>query len=232
MMGDTEFDTEGGGNGNGNGGGSNDGSGSGGTGDADCQDGDGDGFGEDCNAGPDCDDSDPDVNPGEQESCDEIDHNCDGDPMAGCECPDDGVGGDCNTPYDLGTIAPTESSLGVVGNVPTEDGLDWYQVSFPLADVRPGMGTPTISFAINEGEEFAFDVVYDQCGNEGMPCGMGGDGAGLAVGLTDWTFVDDDPGCCSAPTDSMVPWPSTVYIRVYRTTTGSSCGAYQLQASR
>jgi hypothetical protein len=205
---------------------------SGDTSDEDCDDQDGDGFGDGCNAGSDCDDADPEVNPGEMEQCDDIDHNCDGDAQAGCECPDDGVAGDCNTPYDLGSLEPAASTVGVVGNVPNEGGIDWYQISFPLAAERPGMGTPTINFAINEGDAFTFDVVYDQCGGDGMPCGMGGDAAGLAVGLTEWTFVDDDPGCCTPPMDSMVPWPATVYIRVSRTTTGSSCAAYQLQASR
>jgi hypothetical protein len=205
---------------------------SGGTSDGDCEDADGDGFGEGCNAGPDCNDDDPDVNPGEQELCDDVDQNCDGDPQAGCECPDDGVAGDCNTPYDLGALEMGASTVGVVGNVPTEGGIDWYKISFPLAAMRPGLGTPTINFAINEDQAFTFDVLYDQCGAEGMPCEAGGDASGLAIGLTEWTFVDDDPGCCTAPMDSMVPWPATIYIRVSRTTAGSSCAAYQLQAFR
>ena len=200
--------------------------------DEDCVDEDGDGFGEGCNAGGDCDDADPEVNPGEMEACDDVDQNCDGDPQAGCECPDDGVAGDCNTPYDLGALEPGNMTVGVVGNVPAEGGIDWYQISYPLAGARPGMGMPSLSFAINEGDAFVFDVVYDQCGGDGMPCEAGGDGAGLAIGLTEWTFVDDDPMCCTPPMDSMVPWPATVYIRVQRTTTGSSCAAYQLQASR
>ncbi len=200
--------------------------------DDDCIDEDGDGFGEGCNAGGDCDDSDPEINPGQMELCDDIDQNCDNDPMAGCECPDDGVAGDCNAPYDLGALDPGGMTVGVVGNVPSEGGIDWYKISFPLADTRPGLGTPTLSFAINEGDAFVFDVVYDQCGGDGMPCEMGGNASGSAVGLTDWSFVDDDPGCCTPPMDSMVPWPSTVYIRVQRTTPGSSCAAYQLQASR
>jgi hypothetical protein len=235
----TDTDPSGGnGNGNGPGGNSDDSVSSGqtgdtsGTSDGDCEDQDGDGFGEGCNAGTDCNDDDPEINPGMMEACDEVDQNCDGDPQAGCECPDDGVDGDCNNPYDLGSLEPGGMTVGVVGNVPTDGGIDWYQISFPLADVRPGLGTPTLSFAVNEGDAFVFDVVYDQCGGDGMPCGMGGDAGGLAVGLTEWTFVDDDPGCCTAPMDSMVPWPATIYIRVQRTTTGSSCATYQLQASR
>ncbi len=204
----------------------------GGTGfDVDCVDNDGDDYGENCIAGPDCNDDDAEINPGAMERCDEVDWNCDTDPQMGCECPDDGVGSNCNLPFDLGTLEMGANVMGVVGNVPIENNFDWYQVSFPT-DARPGAGTPTISFAINEGEAFVFDVVYDQCGAGGMPCGNAGAPEGLAEGLTEWTFVDDDPGCCTAPMDSLVQWPNQVYVRVYRTTAGSSCSAYQLQVSR
>ena len=57
-------------------------------------------------------------------------------------------------------------------------------------------------------------------------------GTGAAIGLTTWTFVDDQPGCCTPPTDSMVAWPNDLHLRVYRTTPGLSCAAYQLQFSR
>lgn len=196
-----------------------------------CEDEDGDSFGEGCPAGPDCNDMDPQANPGLPEQCDAVDHNCDGDAMAGCECPDDGVGGDCNTPEMLGELGLGQVIAGVVGNVPGENGLDWYQAGFPI-EVRPGAGTPTIDFAVNEGGVFVFDVVTSPCATEGAPCMTGGADGGFAVGLTSWSFVDDDPGCCAPPSDSMQPWPSTVYIRVYRTDAGASCAAYQLQISR
>ena len=46
---------------------------------ADCWDGDGDGYDDEACGGTDCDDADPDVNPGEVETCDNgIDDDCDG----------------------------------------------------------------------------------------------------------------------------------------------------------
>jgi hypothetical protein len=195
-----------------------------------CQDADGDNFGINCAAGEDCNDDDPDVNPGAAETCDGVDQNCDDMIDNGCDCPDDGISGDCNAPQDLGMLAVGDSVLSVVGNVPQEGSLDWYSVSFP-APARPGEGTPTIFFSINEGDAFVFDVVAEQCGANGVACTSGGTN-GVGIGLTDWSFVDDDPGCCTAPMDSMVPWPNQVFLRVYRTTMGASCATYQLNVSR
>ncbi|MEX1369012.1 MAG: putative metal-binding motif-containing protein [Nannocystaceae bacterium] len=195
-----------------------------------CIDGDGDGYGEDCAAGPDCDDGNADINPGAGEACDGFDDNCDGEIDNGCECPDDGVSGACNSPTDFGVIEVGDNVVGVVGTVPQEGAVDWYTVSFP-AGVRPGEGTPTLGFAINSGDAFVFDVVENQCDAEGAPCTDGGT-MGAAVGLTSWSFADTDPGCCSPPMDALQPWPNQVYVRVYRTSVGASCDSYQLQASR
>ncbi len=198
--------------------------------DPDCVDEDGDDFGENCQAGEDCNDEDPGVNPGAPEACDGVDQNCDMIADNGCECPVDNVSSNCNLPTDLGALQPGESKVGVVGNVPQEGAIDWYKVAFPNVG-RPGMGTPAISFAINEGEAFVFDVVTGQCAAAGATCSSGGS-SGQAIALTDWSFVDNDPLCCAPPNDSMVPWPNEVYLRVYRTSGGASCTAYQLQVAR
>lgn len=210
---------------------SSSGTGGGPGGGGDCIDNDGDGYGDGCVAGDDCDDDNVEINPGAMEQCDAVDWNCDEDPEAGCECEDDGVGSNCNLPFDLGVIAVASSKTGVVGNVPVENNFDWYQVSFPTP-IRPGEGTPTIGFAVNTEEQFVFDVLTAQCGAGGMPCGNAGAPEGIAEGLTDFSFVDDDPGCCTEPMDALVAWPELVYIRVYRTTPGSSCAVYQLEVSR
>jgi hypothetical protein len=84
-------------------------------GEAQCQDGDGDGYGDpgipqcDNGSAEDCDDGDPDVNPGAQENCENgIDDDCDGlidgaDPDCEGECEDNdgdgyGEGPDCLGP--------------------------------------------------------------------------------------------------------------------------------------
>ena len=68
----------------------------------DCTDGDGDGYGTgvDC-LGPDCDDTDPGVNPGEVEACDDgIDNNCDGQIDEGCGTTCGNVGDPCTANED------------------------------------------------------------------------------------------------------------------------------------
>jgi hypothetical protein len=199
--------------------------------DAECIDNDGDGYGENCPAGPDCDDDDPDVNPGADEKCNGQDDNCDGEIDNGCECPEDGVSSNCNQPTSLGTLAAGDMVLSVVGTVPQESSLDWFTVSFP-ADGRPGGGMPAIEFAINEGDAFVFDVVSAQCQATGIDCGEGGNDNNVGIGLDAWSFVDDDPDCCAPPNHALTPWPEQIYLRVYRTTPGASCATYQLRATR
>jgi hypothetical protein len=196
----------------------------------DCIDLDGDGYGDGCPAGPDCDDDDPEVHPGADEKCNGQDDNCDGEVDNGCDCPEDGVSGNCNMPTDLGPLSPGDMVLSVVGTVPQESALDWYTVSFP-AGSRPGEGMPAIEFAINEDDAFVFDVVSGQCQATGIGCGEGGTN-GAGIGLDAWSFVDDEPGCCTPPNHAMMPWPEQIYLRVYRTTAGASCGTYQLRVSR
>lgn len=214
------------------GGGSGGGSGNG-NGNADgieCNDGDGDDYGDGCVAGPDCDDNDPAINPAASEACNGVDDNCDDMVDNGCECPDDGVSGSCNGPTDLGIVDVGGSSLSVVGNVPQESSFDWYVVSYPAA-ARPGEGVPTLSFTINTGSAFVFDVFNAQCDTMAASCGEGGT-MGQAMGLTSWNFEDSNPDCCTPPMDSLQPWPNEIFVRVYRTSVGPSCDTYQLEASR
>ena len=67
---------------------------------ADNADRDGDSFLSDACGGQDCDDQDPDTHPGQPESCDQADNDCDGEIDNGFDADDDSwtsCGGDCDS---------------------------------------------------------------------------------------------------------------------------------------
>ncbi len=149
----------------------------------------------------------------------------------GLDC-DDGLGNLCGNPYDLGSIAEGETVMSQTSTIITAGVADWFQVAFPAIN-RPGGGTPSISFLQNDDDAFVFDVFTGMpCGGEAASCGEGGDENSQATNLTEYTYTDDQPDCCSPPDDSMVPWPGQLYIRVYRADGGETCSAYRLTLSR
>ena len=148
----------------------------------------------------------------------------------GLDCAD-GLGNLCGNPYDLGGVDEGEAAMSQTTTIITPGVADWFQVSF-LAVNRPGGGTPTIVFAQNDNEAYRFDVYTTMpCGGTPASCGEGGDN-GQAKNLLEYSFTDDQPDCCSPPDDSMVSWPGTLYIRVYRVDDGGDCSTYQLQLTR
>ncbi len=147
----------------------------------------------------------------------------------GVECMQNGLGNLCGNPYDIGSVMAGATAMGPAVTVSSAAVSDWYKVSFPAVK-RPGEGTPTLKFASNEGDVFRFDLTTTTpCMGQPVSCASGGDG-GVAKGLKEWSFVDDQPMCCTPPDDGMVAWPGVLYVRVYRT--DDACGGYQLMATR
>ena len=96
----------------------------------------------------------------------------------------------------------------------------WYLVAFPTS----GAGAPTISFSINTGGIYKFDVKTNSCATTAV-CGTGSANAATA-----YRFTDDTAG--TAFRTRGVAWPATVYVRVYRTNGVNSCNTYQLRVAR
>ena len=137
----------------------------------------------------------------------------------------------CGNPYDLGSVNVGGVATGPQLTLLTPGAADWYKVSFPAVN-RPGGGVPTLEFAVNDDDAFRFDLTTGTpCMGQVMSCGQGGE-AGKATALKEWSFADDLAECCQDPAESLVPWPGTVYVRVYRPAGGESCAAYQLAVSR
>ncbi len=148
----------------------------------------------------------------------------------GLDC-DDGLGNLCGNPYDLGSLAEGDTAMSQTSTIITAGVADWFQVSFPAVN-RPGGGTPSISFAQNDDDAFRFDIFSDMaCGGTPASCGEGGE-SNQATNLLEYTYTDDQPDCCAPPDDSMVSWPGTVFIRVFRIDEGETCAAYQLILQR
>ena len=109
----------------------------------------------------------------------------------------------------------------------------WYVVEYPM-EINTGVtlyggGTPRVHFVQNDDQAFKFDVLFG-C-NTLLSCPA--EPGATSGSLTEWTFTDDQ----SLPGDNQwssrnIAWPAQVYVKVYRLTSGRSCGAYELEVSR
>ncbi|MCA9691399.1 MAG: hypothetical protein R3A51_09615 [Nannocystaceae bacterium] len=144
---------------------------------------------------------------------------------------DEGFGLTCDAPTNLGPVLENASVSSLMNTI-TPDASNWFRVQFPSM-ARPGGGTPTIVFDVNENDAFAFELYNggNPCVDAPASCASGGVG-GLATDLQQWTFTDDVMDCCAPPDDSMVPWPAEVFLRVYRIDGENTCATYVLTAKR
>ncbi|MEZ4449627.1 MAG: hypothetical protein R3B09_09115 [Nannocystaceae bacterium] len=120
-----------------------------------------------------------------------------------------------------------------VGTVPILDnGIgngaeDWYWVEFPEGN-RPKNGTIQVSFAVNEGNDYRFQV-FRNCGDMAFAGGLATQyGAGAPPGL-EWSFRDNHDVPAKSHT---VAWPSKVFIRVFRVQHANTCNNYKLVITR
>jgi hypothetical protein len=111
---------------------------------------------------------------------------------------------------------------------------DWYRFEFPLDanNPRPAAGVPSISFAVNQGGDYRFEV-YRDCGAQVYGQGLASEFGSNAPPLLEWTFNDLDPGAVEqAAYAENVLWPDVVWVRVFRTQNADTCSNYQLQVTR
>jgi hypothetical protein len=164
------------------------------------------------------------------DSCPTGSHDVDGDYTNGCECLDDGAGNSCAAATPIGTLSSSGSTLSYSGKIPIGGVSDWLTVSVPSAGRGPGNGAPTISIAHMGGgaNPFQFDVQPSCAGS--FTCGSGSPGA-----IASYSFRDDQSSGTRAYTGPhLVPWPSTIVIRVSRIAPPTTCNeaSYTLTLSR
>ena len=156
-----------------------------------------------------------------------------GDPD--CETDPALVGGSCGEAAGMkGAVNLGESIADLpVGSITEiDDGLgngDWYQVQFPMdVNMRPLGGTPSISFAVNDGGNYRFEA-YRDCGEQPNGQGLASEFGAGAPPLTEWSFFDLTSADEQAMYVNNVLWPSSMWIRVFRFQNAGECDTYQLQ---
>lgn len=202
-------------------------------------DGDGDPTAGDGDGDPTEGDGDGDPTEGDGDG-DPTEGDGDGDP--GCVTEPGAAGTSCGQEAgNMGAVAFGGSldTLPIGGISATDNGQgngaeDWYRIDFPLDanNPRPTAGTPSISFAVNQGGDYRLEV-YRDCGAEVYGQGLASEFGSNAPPLLEWTFNDLDAGGLEqAAYLENVLWPTSVWVRVARVQNAEDCSNYQLQVTR
>ncbi len=163
-------------------------------------------------------------------------------------CDPTGSAASCQEATDLGMVAVGGRVESMTGLVERAGAAQWVRVHFPMvssgvgdAGAMPDGGAPTptmegggeprIRFVRNDGDVYRIEV-RTEC-TQVASCGEGG-ASGMATNITEWSIIDDpaisDEGA-GRFSSREVPWPSTVYVRIYATA-DPACGRYQLEVLR
>ncbi|HEY8376367.1 MAG TPA: hypothetical protein VIK91_07760 [Nannocystis sp.] len=205
------------------------------TGGPECVDLDGDMYGEGCEAGPDCNDADPTVHEGPACTC--------------MTTPDDKAADSCSEGMigflgvlgEGGVVPPKKGVITGIDNGSGNGHEDWYWVEFPEAMAmgpRPGAGKLSVTFAVNPGDpanpDYALEV-YRSCGGQPFE-GLSSTYGPNTPPVREWDFFDDPKSPEPNPNPNPnyvnnVPWPSKVYIRVFRVNNDGACSEYTLQVA-
>ncbi len=211
-----------------------------------------------------CDPPAPGVDGCQINLCVEQFFDLDGEVPNGCECAGtprtDSLAACSDAPQGQlsgpgGVIEGTQLNDLVVGTIPLIDNgvgsgaEDWYWVEFPAAGnpgVRPNTGSIQISFALNEGNDYRFQVFRScngtpfggtyQNGNTINPEALAEQFGAGAPPTREWWFFDDHVPAIQMPVPAQyidrVNWPTKVYIRVFRVQNDLTCNDYRLQVQR
>jgi hypothetical protein len=184
-------------------------------------------------------------------SCVEQFYDLDDDLDSGCECAGtprtDSLAACSDAPQgDIGipVLEGTQLNNLVLGTVPIlDDGIgggaeDWYWVEFPEAGnpgTRPETGSIQVSFAVNDNNDYRFQV-FRACNANPFDNGLATQFGAGAPPTLQWWFFDNH----AEPVDMPVPglysnaiaWPDKVYIRVFRVQNDQTCNTYRLSVQR
>jgi hypothetical protein len=145
----------------------------------------------------------------------------------------------------LGPVGESEQLVNlVIGTVPQIDnGIgngreDWYSIDFGENDAvgtRPNTGSARVSFAMNEGTDYRFEV-YRTCNGLAFADSLATQHGVGSPPSREWWFFDNHAAPLQMPDPlkylNSVTWPNKVYIRVFRVQNDNVCNNYQLNVQR
>jgi hypothetical protein len=144
---------------------------------------------------------------------------------SGCNCQAEGGASSCGTANVVPPLA-LGAKTTLSGNLPTEDGETWYQITFSGSNSNITYH-PKISFTTNPNNEFVFNIVAS-CSGAPLSC------ADLEAGtsLTTWEeYYDVSPDASELKAIPAVGAAGVVLIEVHRANPGASCDSYELTVS-
>lgn len=154
-------------------------------------------------------------------------------------CTDDSHPSTCDMAMELGMLEAGATPITISGYVPTRADEDWFHVSFPAmpppADPDAGTASPSMEGGGEPRVQLTppmGEMRFEVRGSCSMTLSCGDEMTG-ARDIIDWSFTDDasDPGA-GAFSSRNVPWPSEIWIRVYRVLGAGDCTQYELSISR
>ena len=149
------------------------------------------------------------------ESCNGLDDDCNG-------TVDNGVVSTCSAPEGLGTLLVGQTASFSQFVAAPAGSERWYVVNFPGG--AGGTPTVTISGAGVSSGQIRMEV-RTSCG--ALPACPSGGYPG-----TQWSFTDNASVAGTGYRTRNVAWPATMYVRVYRVASTTTCGNFTITATR
>ena len=157
---------------------------------------------------------------------------CNGPARAGfCDTLPSPANLSCASAQSLGAVRVGEGLNSGLLSIANEGETHWFVVTFPMSTLTFGGGASTVQLLRNDSDHFRLQVV-GSCTSQPLTCTSPTSPASAAT-VTSWSFGDDQsPAGPNQWQTRNVSWPTEVYFRVTRTSSGRSCDIYQVRISR
>lgn len=157
-------------------------------------------------------------------------------------CTERGFATTCPMATDIGPLMIGERYESEEGLIAEVGGQQWVRVSFPMetpavvdggTPTMVGGGAPAVRFLRNAGDAYRIEIRNECVGV--ASCGDGTGTGGMATNITEWSFTDTPTAGDEGPgqfSTRDVPWPESIYVRIYPIMDPVDCGTYQIEIVR